>query len=228
MHHYRRLTNQEEEILNYFYEKKGTIEQFNIHEFSVDEFTDLDINRDMLFVMAQETGTLAIIDFDSGIFKITEQGIAAVKILRNKQHRANIFKKMTSEDYLLAVHYLSKNKPLEMVSMSDLAEELGLTNSAISEYIKTMQLDGTLQVVPRKGVRLTPKGIEIAENLLKKREILFNFFHNILKVDRNLADIEAHVLEHNISSIITNRIKLLSAQLETNYFDLKIPDKTNK
>ena len=194
MNQFRRLTNQEEEILNYLYEKKDDAEHINIDQLFADEFTDLDINKDILLIMAQDTGTLDVIDFDKGIFKITEQGIATIKILRNKQHRANIFKKMTSEDYLLAVHYLSRSNHLEMVSMSDLAEELGLTNSAISEYIRTMKTDGTLQVIPRKGVRLTPKGIEIAENLMKKREILFNFFYNILKVDRDLADIEAHVM----------------------------------
>ena len=228
MNQFRRLTNQEEEILNYLYEKKDDAEHINIDQLFADEFTDLDINKDILLIMAQDTGTLDVIDFDKGIFKITEQGIATIKILRNKQHRANIFKKMTSEDYLLAVHYLSRSNHLEMVSMSDLAEELGLTNSAISEYIRTMKTDGTLQVIPRKGVRLTPKGIEIAENLMKKREILFNYFYNILKVDRDLADIEAHVLEHNISSIITSRIRYLSMQLEASHFDLKIPDEANK
>ena len=228
MNQFRRLTNQEEEILNYLYEKKDDAEHINIDQLFADEFTDLDINKDILLIMAQDTGTLDVIDFDKGIFKITEQGIATIKILRNKQHRANIFKKMTSEDYLLAVHYLSRSNHLEMVSMSDLAEELGLTNSAISEYIRTMKTDGTLQVIPRKGVGLTPKGIESAENLMKKREILFNFFYNILKVDRDLADIQAHVLEHNNRSIITRRILYMSMQNESNHFELKIPDEANK
>ena len=59
-------------------------------------------------------------------------------------------------------------------------------------------------------------------NVLDKRNILVDFFNNILKIDLDLAEIESHVLEHNINPIVFERLKLLIEQLTNSNFSLKL------
>ena len=161
-------------------------------------------------------------------YAFTNFGWDFVKVLKNKQRRSSILKKMTLEDYLIAIHYLlMKQNPNDsetsnIVSMTDIARYLGLSNSSISEYIRIIEKEGYINVIPRKGVILTNKGLEKVFNVLDKRNILVDFFNNILKIDLDLAEIESHVLEHNINPIVFERLKLLIEQLTNSNFSLKL------
>ena len=159
----------------------------------------------------------------------TSFGVDFAKVLMNKNLRSSILKKMTVEDYLLAVYYLLMSTPNEseeinIVSMTDIARYLGLSNSSISEYIRIIEKDGYLNVIPRKGVTLTKLGKEKAIRVIAKRNTLIDFFNSILKIDLDLAEVESHVLEHNVSPIVIERINLLVTQLEKINFSLSIEE----
>jgi Mn-dependent DtxR family transcriptional regulator len=213
MNEYRRLLSKEEEILVYLYENKNESNRIDLKNESNFNFETISFSKSDIDKMVSDTDMLKLEKASKFVFLLTTKGLETAKILQNKRHRANIFKKMTSEDYLLAVYYLSRSTSNKMVAMSELAEELGLTNSAISEYIRTMAEDGTLTVQPRKGVKLTKKGLDTATRVDKKRKILQTFFHDILRLDSDLAEIEAHVLEHNTSNILIDRLNKLNSQL---------------
>ena len=167
---------------------------------------------------------------DSNYFTFTEHGLEFIKVIKNKQTRGSILKKMTLEDYVLAIHYLglsnneNEGKTDDIVSMTDLARYLGLSNSSISEYIRSIEKEGLVTVIPRKGVKLTQEGNELVLRLIEKRNFLFDFFHTILKIDSDLAEVESHVLEHNVSPILIERLKLLEFQLKKINFSLKIDE----
>ncbi|MHA1983862.1 MAG: metal-dependent transcriptional regulator [Candidatus Hodarchaeales archaeon] len=222
MNEYRRLLSKEEEILVYLYENKNESNRIDLKNESNFNFETISFSKSDIDKMVSDTDMLKLEKASKFVFLLTTKGLETAKILQNKRHRANIFKKMTSEDYLLAVYYLSRSTSNKMVAMSELAEELGLTNSAISEYIRTMAEDGTLTVQPRKGVKLTKKGLDTATRVDKKRKILQTFFHDILRLDSDLAEIEAHVLEHNTSNILIDRLNKLNSQLLNSKFDLKV------
>lgn len=162
-------------------------------------------------------------------YAFTSFGSDFVKVLKNKHRRSNILKKMTLEDYLLAIHFLlvnnsSNSESDNIVPMTDIARYLGLSNSSISEYIRIIEKEGYINVITRKGVALTPKGLEKVYSLLEKRDILVDFFSDILKIDSDLAEIESHVLEHNISPVVFKRLSLLVGQLKKANFSLEITD----
>ena len=216
------MSSSQEDLLLFLYE--STEKTHNPQRIS-----DVPVNiaRNDLKEFADDTGFVRINSEVPETIELTEKGLKTALILRNKNLRANIFKKMTSEDYLLAVYFLSLEHAPEiypLISMSELAEGLGLTNSAISEYIRTMNSDGTLELIPRKGVRLTEKGLELAGRINKKRGVLQKFFHEVLGIDSNLAEIEAHVLEHNVSNVLADRLKLLTRRLIEENFILKTED----
>lgn len=215
----RRLSHTEEELLAFIYENRDNRNIVDLKKILQNNNKKAQFDQNTIDSIAEDT---TLIEIRNEKIYLTDKGIETAKIFRNKKHRANIYKKMTSEDYLLAVYYLSKSKKSEMVSMSELAEELGLTNSAISEYIRTMEEEGSLSVQPRKGVKLTEKGIIYAKRIDRKRKILEHFFHNVLKIDSDLAEIEAHVLEHNTSNILIDRLEKLNGELKEIGFILKI------
>lgn len=161
-------------------------------------------------------------------FSFTEHGLEFIKVLQNKQRRSTILKKMTLEDYILAIHYLNlinksdKSNIDNIVSMTDLARYLGLSNSSISEYIRSIEKEGFLVVIPRKGVKLTNSGEERVLRLIEKRDFLIEFLNKVLKIDRDLSEVESHVLEHNVSPIVFERLKLLVGQLKKSDFSLKL------
>ncbi|OLS24530.1 MAG: Transcriptional regulator MntR [Candidatus Heimdallarchaeota archaeon LC_3] len=227
MNEYRRLMSKEESLLIFLYEIRDKNNKINLKDEQKIKKRSTFFSKEAVNKMVSDTDLLRFNIENGYILEFTEKGLETAKILSNKMHRANIFKKMTSEDYLLAVYYLSKSKNSEMVTMSELAEELGLTNSAISEYIRTMAEDGTLTVQPRKGVKLTDKGLMAAIRVDNKRKILRTFFHKILKINSDLAEIEAHVLEHNTSNVLINRLEALNDQLINSKFDLKLKQDDN-
>lgn len=213
MKNFPKVSNPTEEVLLQLYDSESNFTPEHIDPLLFQEF----LNHNLIRVVENDT------------YSFTNFGSDFVKVLKNKQRRSNILKKMTLEDYLLAIHYLIVNNSSQtenenIVSMTDLARYLGLSNSSISEYIRIIEKEGLINVLPRKGVILTPKGLEKVYNLLEKRNILADFFNDILKINGDLAEVESHVLEHNISPIVFDRLSLLVNQLKKSNFSLEITD----
>lgn len=164
----------------------------------------------LITLRKMEKKGVVMLDSNAEKVYLTEEGWKQAKIIRNKRHKATIFKKMTSEDYLITIYELSEGTD-DVVSMSELARGLGLSNAAVSEYIRT--LEDLVIVHERKGVQLTAAGRRIAEQVLETREVLLKFFVDILGLDLDLAESEAHVLEHNFSPLVIERIKKLTQWL---------------
>ena len=214
MSNFPKINLELEEIILQFYESLNDKSEFETNEFnsfSIAEFIDLNLIKKSVH---------------PGQYSFTDHGLEFIKVLQNKQRRSAILKKMTLEDYILAIHYLNLNKNDKVngeniVSMTDLARYLGLSNSSISEYIRSIEKEGLLVLIPRKGVTLTKEGEERVLRLIEKRDFLIEFLHSILKIDRDLAEVESHVLEHNVSPIVFERLKLLGIQLKKQHFSLE-------
>ncbi len=209
-----RLSKREEIILTEVY--FGVLEQ---RESNKEEgYPVLELSRQLEYPLDECLNILrkmekkGVVKLDSNAEKVslTKDGWKHAKIIRNKRHKATIFKKMTSEDYLIAIYELSEGTE-DIVSMSELARELGLSNAAVSEYIRT--LDDLVIVHERKGVQLTPTGKRMAEQVLETRDVLLKFFMDVLGLNLDLAESEAHVLEHNFSPLVIERIKRLNKWL---------------
>ena len=218
MSSFPKINLESEELLLELYEIHRENSQFNLGEYDQSLFEEF-LKQDLIQKSDKP-------DF----FSFTEHGLEFIKVIKNKQTRSSILKKMTIEDYVLAIHYLglsndeNEDKTEDIVSMTELARYLGLSNSSISEYIRSIEKEGLVTVIPRKGVKLTQEGNELVLKLIEKRNFLFDFFHTILKIDSDLAEVESHVLEHNVSPILIERLKLLEFQLKKINFSLKIDE----
>ena len=218
MKNFPKISNETEKVILELYEKQNQLVEFTSHGYDQGLFDECLIHK--ILKKSNE---------DNNIFSFTNFGLEFAKVLKNKHYRSNILKKMTLEDYLLAINYLVVSNPEinedeNIVSMTDIARYLGLSNSSISEYIRIIEKEGYIKVIPRKGVILTSEGLEKVYKVLETRNILVEFFNSILKIDLDLAEVESHVLEHNISPIVFERLGLLVDQLSKTDFSLSLSD----
>ena len=110
------------------------------------------------------------------------------------------------EDYLeLIYNTISQNKEIKAI---DIANKFNISRPSVSEaLIRLADLD-LIIYEGRKGIKITQKGIEQARKIIKKHKILSDFFINVLKIDKNLAEKNACKIEHVIDDELIEKIKL--------------------
>lgn len=103
----------------------------------------------------------------------------------------------SQEEYLKTIYLLSKNN--EKVRVTDIARKLKITKPSVNKGINNLKEIGVLEYEAYGEIVLTKKGIELAENIIKKQDILEMFLVNVLEIEKNKAIEEAKTLKHAIS-----------------------------
>jgi len=105
------------------------------------------------------------------------------------------------EEYLEAVY--SFNEKGVAAKNSDLAERLGVTPPSVTQMVKRLADEGLVEYEPYKGVRLTGKGMALAQRVVRKHRLLERFLHDFLGLRKNRVHEEACKLEHSLSDEAT-------------------------
>ena len=108
------------------------------------------------------------------------------------------------EDYLEVMYNLQKNTGT--IKVKDIASNLSVKPPSVVEAIKKLSESELVSYERYGDINLTKKGMEIAENVMHKHDILKNFL-NILGVDLKTADEEACSMEHVLDSTTINKLK---------------------
>jgi len=97
------------------------------------------------------------------------------------------------QDYLGAIYDLAgSDKP---VIGARLARYMHLSAPSIAEALRRMQKDGYVRVEGRKEIRLTSKGLGIAETVARRHRLIERWLTDVLGLDWARAHDEAHRLE---------------------------------
>ena len=127
----------------------------------------------------------------------------------------------SQEEYLKTIYLLSKNN--EKVRVTDIAKKLKITKPSVNKGINNLKEIGLLEYEAYREIVLTKKGIELAENIIKKQDILEMFLVNVLEIEKKQAIEEAKTLKHAISEKTPHNLKqyityhLHLEQLESGY-----------
>ncbi len=105
----------------------------------------------------------------------------------------------TVEDYLKSLLKLSAFDEKLFVPMGTLARYLNLTPGTITTMVKRFVEDGWVEYLPRKGCRLTEKGLCLALQQQRKHRLIELFLTNKLMMEIDDVHHEAEVLEHALS-----------------------------
>jgi len=100
------------------------------------------------------------------------------------------------EDYIKAI-YLESMKH-KVVRLKNVAEFLNVKTSSVNGALKILTEKGLVSHEKYGYIELTPLGKKTAKNIYERHNTLTRFIHNILGVDKNIAEEDACKMEHNI------------------------------
>ena len=130
------------------------------------------------------------------------------------------------EDYLeLIYNAILQNKKIKAV---DIANEFKISRSSVSEALIRLADIDLIIYEGRKGITITPFGIEEAQKIIKKHKTLSTFFNEILGIDKELASKNACKIEHYIDEILIEKIQKFTSFCKEKNIDKTFINKENK
>ncbi len=102
----------------------------------------------------------------------------------------------SAENYLETILVLSKKLPV--VRSIDIATELNYSKPSVSIAMKNLRENGCIEVSSAGFITLTEKGLEIANSIYERHEVLSSVFIS-LGVTPEVAVADACKIEHQIS-----------------------------
>lgn len=104
--------------------------------------------------------------------------------------------KRITEDYVKTIYALSRKGE---VRAYQLANCFSVSRPTVSVTIKALAQEGFVYVDRKKTVHLTPRGLEIAQAMEERHEVLFDLLVG-LGVDPDVASGDACKMEHALSA----------------------------
>lgn len=121
----------------------------------------------------------------------------------------------SGEDYLEAILQIIEETGNPEVRITDISKKLKVAKSSVSRAVGNLKNDGYVNQELYSDVSLTPKGYIKAGQVYNRHKILTAFFADILGVNRELAEHDACLIEHDISSETMERlVSFIEAQKE--------------
>ncbi len=140
-------------------------------------------------------------------------------LIQNYNHMKNISK----EDYLSTI-YRHRNSE-GGIKATQLAEQLEISNAAVTDMMKKLSRDGLVNYARYKGIKLTGQGESYARNMVRRHRIWELFLQRIVGMPWDKVHDEAENLEHSSSDELVNRLEEMLDYPKFDPHGDPIPDK---
>lgn len=107
------------------------------------------------------------------------------------------------EDYLEAIFHIIAEK--EAVRPKDIAKRLKVSNSSVTGALRSLAKKELINYAPYDVITLTHSGKTAAKDVVRRHEVLSDFFVKVLAVKEVDADKAACQMEHSIPKFILER-----------------------
>lgn len=107
------------------------------------------------------------------------------------------------EDYLEAIYHLIAEK--QSARVKDISKRLKVNYSSVTGALKALAERKLINYAPYSLVSLTPHGETLALDVIRRHEVLRDFFIKVLSIDDGHADEAACEMEHAVSPRILER-----------------------
>lgn len=104
---------------------------------------------------------------------------------------------LTTQEYIEIIHELQQQN--EVARVSDIAKKRGVTRSSVSTALNSLKKKKLVIHYTYGRVELTQQGMDLAQQLDKKHQVIRRFLIKVLGIDNDTADSEACKIEHYIS-----------------------------
>lgn len=134
---------------------------------------------------------------------------------------------ISKENYLKAIYKHREGEDFP-VPASYIADELQVSNAAISKMAKTLSDQGLLDYQKHKGVRLTGEGEKFALKVIRRHRLWELFLINILGLSWAEVHDEAERLEHSTSEFLIDKMDEFLGFPKLDPHGSPIPDKNGR
>lgn len=108
------------------------------------------------------------------------------------------------EDYLEAIYNLSAGR--SVARSKDIAEILGVSCASVTSALRALAEKKLVNYKPYGYITLTEKGRKVAGRVVRRHDILKQFFADVLGIDPQTAQEAACRAEHTLEPEITSRL----------------------
>ena len=109
------------------------------------------------------------------------------------------------EDYLREIYVLALKS--EEVRVTDVAKVLGISKPSVNRAMNGLKEQGYIEHEHYGSIRLTEEGVQAGKNIYDTYKVVYKFLTDILDIPPSDAEIEAHLLEHDISKNTRKKLK---------------------
>ena len=114
------------------------------------------------------------------------------------------------EDYLECIYRINRGQG---VKSTDIATKLSVSKPSVHRATTTLSEMGLLTQEKYSLIYLTEAGQKKAAEVNSKHETLSSFLQEVLGIERDIAEEEACKMEHGISMLTVERLKILHYML---------------
>ena len=109
------------------------------------------------------------------------------------------------EDYLEIIY--QQLEVSQKIKAVDISKKLGISRASVTEALQKLAQRGYIVYEKNSPIELTEIGEKIAKEVILKHNILCDFFTEVLKVEKEEAEINACRIEHVITEKAFEKIK---------------------
>ncbi len=111
----------------------------------------------------------------------------------------------THEMYLKVLYQVRAD--YEVARVRDISKGLGVNPGTVSSALKRLEKMGFVKHDRYGVVALTPKGVNVAECMIRRFETIKGLLTEVLGVDAEIAETDACMMEHAVSPATVNRME---------------------
>jgi DtxR family Mn-dependent transcriptional regulator len=108
------------------------------------------------------------------------------------------------EDYLEAIYHIVGKK--RAARAKDISDRLGVSRSSVTGALHSLSDKDLVNYAPYDIITLTASGETAARDVIRRHNVLRDFFTDVLKIDQTTAEESACRMEHAVSPLVLERL----------------------
>jgi len=108
-------------------------------------------------------------------------------------------------EYLKVIYIISNTQP--RVRVTEIAKKLGYSKPSINRALNNLKAENLIKYEAYGDIILTKTGITVAEDIMKRHDIIKLFLTYVLEIDEDTAETEAAAMKNSVSEETVSKLE---------------------